>query len=339
MNPYLLLRPCTLFLSATLGPVMPAFGPEARAAEPAVSPGPVYEQRIYRPARTPAARAEPGEIMARFRAAYPKLGAPRFLIYVNRELVDTRSGFKLAGREETVVSNRREASRDVAASAGEDADGRGAAVNSQTKTAGGGGGEVSVTTSSSPGPGSAGGPAAAAADSAAQPARAVVSSLDQKLASVNRYERVDREEDPFEYRQLSRDVELCFGRRLRSAGASLADQRIATALIADRPLRDFVTPTEGEQARKDREALARVADVAIEILIATRDVTVPRVSGPATFSRPEIRAVAIRLKDARVMGQATSADGGGPAGRLGFREIADATALQLMEDMLLGVEP
>ena len=37
-----------------------------------------------------------------FRTNYQKLGSPRMLIYVNRDLVDEQSGLKLSGRSETV---------------------------------------------------------------------------------------------------------------------------------------------------------------------------------------------------------------------------------------------
>jgi hypothetical protein len=41
-------------------------------------------------------------IVDRFKAGYPKLAAPRMLIYVNRELVDDSTGLQLAGRTENV---------------------------------------------------------------------------------------------------------------------------------------------------------------------------------------------------------------------------------------------
>lgn len=344
MNPYLFLRPSLVLLTATVAPVLLSVRPEACAADDSAPAAHVYEQQLYGASRAPGLRvdADANAIVNRFRAGYRKLGSPRFLIYVNRDLVDTRSGFKLAGREETVVSNQREASRDLAPAPATESE---AAAGSTSQTPSGRGAvDAAVSTSSSSGAGGPGGRAGDGAESTAA-TRAAVSSLDKKLAVVNHYERVDREEDSFEYRRLAREIEQAFGRRLRSAGAALADQKVATALIADRPLRDFVTPTEGEQARKDRDALARVADVVIEILIANRDVTVSRVSGTATRLQPEIHATAIRLSDARVMGQAISSDAGGSSPersqtlRLGSRAVADATALQLMDDMLLGVQP
>ena len=44
-------------------------------------------------------------IITRFKTAYPGLGSPRFLIYINRELVDQQSGLKLTQRTETVETH------------------------------------------------------------------------------------------------------------------------------------------------------------------------------------------------------------------------------------------
>jgi hypothetical protein len=122
------------------------------------------------------------------------------------------------------------------------------------------------------------------------------------------------------------------------AGVTLVDQRVAAHLIGDRPLTNFSVPTEGEQARKDREALTKNADAVLEILISSRQITVPTASGDRTFAVPDIQATAIRLKDAKVIGQASSSDliGQGSskvARNFGVREISEGTALALMEDM------
>jgi len=307
----------------------------APAEKDALQAKPLYEQKLF---GAPAQLVAPevlAETIGRFKAAYRHLGSPRFLIYVNRELIDQHTGLKLAGREETVVNTRREAAREVTPSERE---------GESLPPAGG------VTTSTSvtlnPTNGGAGPePKGHTADTTESPAlRANLSTNEKKVATVNRYERTEREDDSFEYRQLARDIEIVFGRRLRSAGANLADQKIAAALIADRALRDFSTPTEGEQARKDREALTKVADVVVEILIAYRETQVTQISGDATRMKPEIQVTAIRLADSRIMGQATSADVMGSSSRQNqilhrytSRDIADATALRLMDDMLLGL--
>ena len=131
-------------------------------------------------------------------------------------------------------------------------------------------------------------------------------------------------------------IRLALGRPLRSAGVRLADQRIATQMIADRPLKSL--NTEGEQAHKDREALAKIADVAIEILISSRKIDVSELSGNRTYEVPDIQVTAMNLKDAAILGQASSADvlRGHPsyyARNHDVREITEAVALALMEDI------
>ena len=225
----------------------------------------VYEQRSIA-ARAPLVSQEQANaIVDKFKAAYPALGKPRFVIYVNRDLVDEQSGVKLIARTEKV-----EASQDK-----------------------------------------------------------------ETVKAENRYRNTDRKEPTLSDRQTVRDVERLFGRPLRMAGAALADQRAATQLLGGREFRSL--GTEGEQARKDREALAKVADVAIEILISSRNVQVAEVSGDKTYTIPDIQSTAIQLKDAKILGQASSSDVSGQgayhARNYGVREIATATALALMEDI------
>jgi len=64
----------------------------------------------------------------------------------------------------------------------------------------------------------------------------------------------------------------------------------------------------GDQAAKDRAALGQVADFVLEILISSRNITVPAVSGDQTLTVPDIQATAIRLKDAVILGQAAASD-------------------------------
>src|SRR5262245_16354844 len=105
MNHPLMFRPEYLLLAATLGPVIPHFDSTTAGPESPTAFAQVYEQKLYRAEDGADASVDAADIVRRFRGGYSRLGSPRFLIYVNRELVDTRSGFKLAGREETVVSN------------------------------------------------------------------------------------------------------------------------------------------------------------------------------------------------------------------------------------------
>jgi hypothetical protein len=142
-------------------------------------------------------------------------------------------------------------------------------------------------------------------------------------------------------RQTVREVERLFGRAFRNGGAQLADQDTAAALLPEQAGAHLV----GDRAAKDREALAKIADIAIEVLISSRNITVPEVSGDATYPVPDIQATAIRLKDAAIIGQAAASDvigKGVQAGRVmrqfDVRDITEATAIALMEDMLTGAK-
>jgi hypothetical protein len=144
-------------------------------------------------------------------------------------------------------------------------------------------------------------------------------------------------------RQTVRDVERLFGRPLRLAGATLVDQSVGTQLISDRELKDLAAGTENQHAGKDCEAISKIADVVLEVLISSRNVTVAEVSGDKNYTVPDIQATAIRLKDAKVIGQASAADvmgrarsAGYAARNFGVQDISEATALALMEDILQG---
>lgn len=137
--------------------------------------------------------------------------------------------------------------------------------------------------------------------------------------------------------QTVREVERLFGRVFRHGGARLADQKAAGAMFVAQP----GVPLSGEQGAKEREALKQVADIAIEVLISSRSLTVTEVSGDLTYTVPDIQATAIRLSDAAILGQAAASDvlGGGTqatriARQFGVRDITEATAFALMEDML-----
>jgi hypothetical protein len=235
----------------------------------------VYDQKpvTSRPVLMPPEQAD--SIIKQFKAAYPKLGNPRLLIYVNRELVDEKSGLKLIHREERIET------------------GRASGTNA--------GSTVKGTTQNS-----------YRADGKPQPT----------LAD----------------KQTVRDVERLFGRPLRSAGATLVDQRVAAQLLADRPIDEFIGSTDTPQARKDREALGKIADAVIEILISSKEVTVPVISGTQTVSVPDIQVTAISLKDSKILGQASSADvllhvPPASQGNFSAGEVSEATALALMEDI------
>jgi hypothetical protein len=253
----------------------PSTPPPAVQTQPgSQAPVYVYEQKLYGGRQPLVTQEQAQTIVNRFKEAYPKLGSPRLLIYVNRELVDEKSGLKLIHREE------------------------------KTESARGG--------------------------TNAEPIL--------KVTGENTYRSDGKAEPTLADKQTIRDVERLFGRPLRTAGAALADQRVATQLISDRPLPDFIGSTDTPQARKDREALSQVADAVIEILISSKSIVLPTISDSRTVTIPDIQATAIRLKDSKILAQVSSTDVTDrvpPANLSGYtvNEIAEATALALMEDL------
>jgi hypothetical protein len=256
--------------------------PAAPGTPPPPQPAPpnTYDQK---PMGGPTALVTPEQAQAtinRFKDAYPKLGSPRLLIYVNRDLVNEHSGMQLTHRSEHVDT---------------------------TQTSGGTNGNSTT----------------------------VISSAD------NNYRPSDKPAPTLADKQTVRDVERIFGRPLRAAGANLADQQVAAELIADKPLTEFVGTTDSPQAQKDREALGKVADAVIEVLVSSKSVTVPTFSSSQNITIPDIQATAIALKDSKIIGQVSSSEvvNRVPPASLGnydVREITEATALALMDDMSSG---
>ena len=122
--------------------------------------------------------------------------------------------------------------------------------------------------------------------------------------------------------------------------ASLVDQHVATRVVHPHGLDSLNAQTD--QAREDRENLSQVADVVIEVLMSSRNVTVPEVSGDKIYTVPDIQMTAIRLKDAKIIGQASAADVMNRAGNPGYtarnfdvQAVTEATTIALMGDMLV----
>ncbi|MBM3833258.1 MAG: hypothetical protein FJ403_08295 [Verrucomicrobia bacterium] len=276
-------------------PPSPPEPPPVLSAQPAPVPAPaekfVYEQKPMagRPVLVTSEQAQ--TIINRFKEAYPKMGNPRILIYVNRELVDEESGLKLSARSEQTEAVRGDIKREARAD-----------------------------------------------EKAASPSSNVPTG--ERVTNKNTYRVRDPKQAALADKQTVRDVERLFGRPLRLGGATLVDQRTATQLIPGKKLENFVVHTEGEQARKDREVLAKIADVVLEILISSRNLTASEISGERVYSVPDIQATAIRLSDAKILGQAAASEliGQNPPAKvvrnIGVRDITEATALSLMEDML-----
>ncbi|HEY0946021.1 MAG TPA: hypothetical protein VGD81_12170 [Opitutaceae bacterium] len=262
------------------------------------------------------------QVIDTFRASYDKLNKPRLLIYVNRELVDEASGLRMTGRKERTESVQGTSQSSFEADPNAPKPESAGTPQTQVNVAIGGG--------------TAGGAA-----HATNPGKGASEASGTRVSAENTYTYKDRENPALADKQTVRDIERLFGRPLRAAGAKLADQRVAAQLIADKPLDHFTTATN-EAARKDREALAKVADVVIEILISSRSITVPELSGDKTYAVPDIQATAIRLTDAAVLGQASATDvlgrdreAGRVVRRFDVKDIAEATALALMEDIAL----
>jgi hypothetical protein len=243
------------------------------------------EQKLYGPSSaTLIAPEKAKQVVDAFSVAYEKLGKPRLLFFVNRELVDVISSMKQTGRTEaTPGANKSDASATAASSPGE--------------------------------------------------------SQSAQVSAENAYAAGEKTTQTLADRQTVREVERLFGRPFRAAGAVLADEKVAATLITDKPAESFAGAT-GESARKDREALAKVADVVIEVLVSSRNVTVVAVSGDKVVPTPDIQVTAVRLSDAAILGQASSTDVLGKdqqASRVvrhyDVRDITEATALALMEDM------
>lgn len=125
------------------------------------------------------------------------------------------------------------------------------------------------------------------------------------LIYVNRELLQVRGSNAGESRGGSDDIEQVFSRPLLVAGATLADQKKADALMADKWLK-APDPSGDAKAARDRDSLRNIADVGIEILIVPSDAVAKENSADKTVSIPEIQATAIRLEDARIIGQAST---------------------------------
>jgi hypothetical protein len=274
------IEPTPLYLAPT--PVYNS--PSAPVAPSAPQPVYVYDQKPLAQQPVLISPQEAQSIIDQFRSSYQKLGNPRILIYINRDLVDEQSGLKLSGRSETVTTRR---TTDYGSTNGSDK-------------------KESVST---------------------------------KTVANNNYQNNGQAQPTLTDRQTARDVERLMGRPLRAAGATLVDQRVAAQIMENRPI-DSIT-LETEQARKDRTAVNQIADVVLEVLISSRTANVTDFNGGHVVSVPDIQITAIRLKDAKMIGQASATDvmnrSGGPgaaAQHFTVQDITEATSLALMNDIL-----
>ncbi|HWZ94817.1 MAG TPA: hypothetical protein VNW30_06445 [Opitutaceae bacterium] len=291
-------------------PVVPTMPPPAAVR-------PADNQQLYGGSQAPLVTPEAAKaLIDKFRAAFVQNDSPRFVFYVNRELVDVESGLKLTQRTERTEAERHDVKSDMESPA--------SAGAPQT--------QVNVSVSGNAG------------NSSATLGKGTASTKDEKVTAENTYAAKDATAPTLSDRQTVRDVERLFGRPFRAAGAHLADQKVAASLLADKPIDTFAAGA-GDQARKDRDALGNVADIAVEVLVSSRQVTVTNISGDEVVTVPDIQATAIRLKDSAIVGQASSSDilgkdpqAGRIAQRYDVRDITEATSLALMQDMLTGTK-
>lgn len=293
---------------------------QAPPSPPAAAPveGGEYQQRLYGQGGTLIAPEKANQVVEGFRTAYEKLGKPRILFYVNRDLVDEHSGLKLSSRREKTETTigERKSSFEVDPNASKPA-----SANPQT--------QVNVAV----GGGSAG------TGSDATPGKGSSESRNTTVTGENTYSASEKAAPTIADKLTVREIETLVGRPFRIAGATLADQKVASALIADQPINHFTTATN-DSARKDREALSKIADVVIEVLVSSRSATVAEVSGDRTVSIPDIQLTAVRLSDSAIIGQASSADVLGKdrfaakaMRQFDVRDVTEAAALALMEDV------
>lgn len=281
-------------------------------------------QKLYGTVDTLVSPEKAKEIVDAFRATAAK-DKPRYLIYVNRELIDETSGFRVTGRRERTESVQGEMKSAFEADPNAPKPSAPATGGSETQV------NVNIGNTSTSGEPS-------------RPGKGSAEGRGTKVSAENTYTYSPKTTGTMVDKQTVRDIERLFGRPLRAGGAKLADQRTAVALIADKPLDHFTTPVN-EAAAKDREALAKVADVVVEILVSSRSLKVAQISGDTYESVPDIQATAIRLSDSSIIGQASAADvlgkdkvAGRVARKFDIRDITEATALVLMEDITLTTE-
>ncbi len=302
--------------------------PAARASQPPPPPQQAfaYDQKPLFSVPSLVKPEVAKSILDRFKTAYGKLGSPRILVYVNRELIDEESGLRLTNRIQRSEVARSKTLSDYQADgkAPKEAFQQGAGT---TIT----GAKVSV---------SGGGVPTAAA---IQPGKGSVETESSKTTHEEAYRLQSRPGQTLADKQTVRDIERLFGRPLRMCGVKLADQKVATQIVSEQALKQTASG-DGENALKERDATRQVADVVIEILISSRNMTTTGLSGDRVYPVPDIQATAVRLSDAQIIGQATSADILGKdrnaASLSAFydvRDVSEATALALMDDIMIGL--
>ena len=117
-------------------------------------------------------------------------------------------------------------------------------------------------------------------------------------------------------RQTQREVETLFGRPLRRAGAQLVES-----------------------------SLTNLPELTFEVLISERELVLQGISRKENITVPDIQVTALRLADARIVGQASVLDlfarkeqAAYMLRRYDLRQLTEATALALMQDIATTAE-
>lgn len=170
-----------------------------------------------------------------------------------------------------------------------------------------------------------------------QSTEATTNALAQSAAGTMQFSSGATPEPALADRQTVRDVERLVGRPLRAAGLTLLENPLSGSL-APQPAADSTANSQNVT----REALRRTADVVVEVLVTSRNITVTEISGDQIYTVPDIQMTAIRLKDGKIIGQSSATDvlsrAGNPgyaARNFGVEAVTEATTLALMDDMLM----
>ena len=243
-------------------------------------------------------------IIDRFETVYPRMGSPRLLVYVNRELVDDLAGMKLLPEKDKAGAAR---------------------TNSVLN--------LDLNPKATP---------SAAEDSEYDYSTFSAASKSQlqalAIASEKRYPLRDHDIPTLADRQTAQEIERLFSRPFRSAGVRLNDTNAAKSLIVDSPVKSLLAPAPDQTAIKNRDALKKIADVVVEILVAPHHLPLPGSTDGRTYVVPDLQATALRLSDSKIVGQVASSDILGRVFTYTNRnfempEIAEITAPALMEEM------
>jgi len=240
----------------------------------------------------------------------------RILLYINRELVDGKTGILLQEKSELVTSGVVQ----IDAKAIENLKVAGSATTNSGGTS---------TPSSIIGNLNAGGSQSNS-----------IALTNQGVIQINKFKIGQQEEKSVDRKSFERDIERYFSKELRRAGLRLVDQGVAAQLILDDASKTLGSAQTNPIADRERQVINQLADIVIELLVTAQRFEDREVSGALrVIEVPEIRVKAIDLKTSQIVGQASSSDifedfTFNQLGRIGNREAAQAAAIALLADIV-----